>query len=135
MLVASALLAAVPAGTAQADKRWEFYTKDKTPLRLPLVRRRAPDHDPVRLHAGAVLLARPTVQEDRGFHHGLDIAMPCGTKLRSDRYAKVVRNDSLGPAYGDNPLLLRNYKHKLRHRDRAHPEGLREAGRQGHTAA
>jgi murein DD-endopeptidase MepM/ murein hydrolase activator NlpD len=51
----------------------------------------------------------PRCTKDRGFHHGLDVAMPCGTRLFSDRYAWVVSNDSLGPAYGKHPLLLRNY--------------------------
>lgn len=34
---------------------------------------------------------------------------PCGTRLYSDRYAWVVSNDALGPAYGSNPVRLRNF--------------------------
>jgi murein DD-endopeptidase MepM/ murein hydrolase activator NlpD len=36
--------------------------------------------------------------------------MPCGTKLYAGRRAKVVDHGSLGPAYGTNPVLLRNRK-------------------------
>jgi murein DD-endopeptidase MepM/ murein hydrolase activator NlpD len=110
-LVAAAVLVAVPTGAAEADKRWVFYTKNKhyydSPwyagahrIMIPFGCTRAPYYDP-----------DPRCKDDHGFHHGIDIAMPCGTKLRSPRYAHVVSNDSLGPAYGGNPLLLRNYRH------------------------
>lgn len=110
-LVAATMLVALPAGTAQADKRWVFYTKDKTHYdspwydgahrrMIPFGCTRAPYYDP-----------DPRCEKNRGFHHGLDLAMPCGTKLRAGRFAKVVSNDSLGSAYGNNPLLLRNHKH------------------------
>ena len=36
--------------------------------------------------------------------------MPCGTRLFAGRRAKVVDNATLGSAYGDNPVLLRNRK-------------------------
>ena len=75
-----------------------------------MVRRRAPDHDPVRLHRGALLRPRPALPGDEGFHHGLDIAIPCGTKLYAGKRAKVVDNATLGSAYGANPVLLRNRK-------------------------
>ena len=100
----------VPAAQAgEADPRWRFYTKDKTHYRSPWYARahrimipfgctRAPYYDP-----------DPRCQDDRGFHHGMDIAMPCGTRLFSDRWGWVVSNDALGPAYGTNPIRLRNY--------------------------
>jgi murein DD-endopeptidase MepM/ murein hydrolase activator NlpD len=100
----------VPAAQAgEADPRWKFFTKDKTHYRSPWYAKahrimipfgctRAPYYDP-----------DPRCQDDRGFHHGLDIAMPCGTRLFSDRWGWVVSNDALGPAYGKNPLRLRNY--------------------------
>ena len=47
-------------------------------------------------------------KKGRGFHHGIDLAMKCGTRLFSDRRGRVLPNDSLGPAYGENPLLIRN---------------------------
>ena len=109
LLVASALLVAVPAGSAQADPRWVFYTNDKhhydSPwyagahrIMIPFGCTRAPYYSP-----------DPRCRNDRGFHHGLDIAMPCGTKLRAGRRAWVVSNGSLGSAYGVNPIRLRNF--------------------------
>lgn len=53
----------------------------------------------------------PRCAHERGFHHGIDIAMPCGTLLRSARWGWVVSHESLGPAYGANPILLRNKRH------------------------
>ena len=50
-------------------------------------------------------------KKDRGFHHGIDIAMPCGTRLFAGFRGTVVRPTSpgaLGPAYGTNAFRLRN---------------------------
>jgi hypothetical protein len=108
-----AVLAAVLglAAPAQArDPRWHFYTNDRhhysSPwyagahrIMVPFGCTVAPyyDHD-------------PRCPGRQGFHHGIDVAMPCGTKLYAGRRAKVVDHSSLGPAYGDNPVLLRNRK-------------------------
>lgn len=102
------LVAALAAPPAQADPRWRFYTTDKTHytspwyagahrIMVPFGCTRAPYYDP-----------DPRCENDHGFHHGIDIAMKCGTKLFSPRYGWVRSNDSLGPAYGDNPILIRN---------------------------
>ena len=50
--------------------------------------------------------AQDRCQDGRGFHHGLDLAMRCGTPLYAGIRLHVVSNDTLGPAYGDNPVLL-----------------------------
>ena len=87
-----------------------FYTKDKHRYSSPWFAgkhrkmvpygcTRAPYYDP-----------DPRCRRNRGFHHGIDIAMPCGTKLYAARKGRVVSNDALGPAYGVNPLLFRNHK-------------------------
>ena len=101
-------LTAPPAGAMDPD--WVFYTSDKHHYRspwyagahrimVPFGCTEAPyyDHD-------------PRCPGDEGFHHGLDIAIPCGTKLYAGKRAKVVDNATLGPAYGENPVLLRNRK-------------------------
>jgi murein DD-endopeptidase MepM/ murein hydrolase activator NlpD len=99
-------------GAARAsggDPRWVFYSKDthwyaspwyagKHRKMVPYGCTTAPYYDP-----------DPRCAEDRGFHHGLDLAMRCGTKLYAGRRGWVVSNASLGPAYGVNPLLIRNY--------------------------
>ena len=112
LLMVSMATAPAPAA-AKPDPRWRFYTADKTFYRSPWYAHahrimvpfgctRAPYYDP-----------DPRCAHQHGFHHGIDIAMPCGTPLRSNRRAWVVSNDELGPAYGGNPIRLRNYKHKF----------------------
>jgi murein DD-endopeptidase MepM/ murein hydrolase activator NlpD len=53
----------------------------------------------------------PRCSDRRGFHHGLDVAMPCGTKLFAGFRGRVVRPHSagaLGPAYGAKAFRVRN---------------------------
>lgn len=55
----------------------------------------------------------PLCTNERGFHHGLDVAMPCGTRLFAGFAGKVVRPRSpgaLGSAYGDFAFRLRNHR-------------------------
>lgn len=45
-----------------------------------------------------------------GFHHGVDVNMPCGTKIRSAVAGVVVSPSAAGrpgPAYGRHPLRIR----------------------------
>lgn len=54
----------------------------------------------------------PRCERRRGFHHGLDIAMPCGTRLFAGFRGRVVWPDtrgSLGSAYGASAFRLRNH--------------------------
>jgi murein DD-endopeptidase MepM/ murein hydrolase activator NlpD len=47
---------------------------------------------------------------DQGFHHGIDVAMSCGTALLAGLPAEGLPLDapgSPGPAYGVNPVRLR----------------------------
>ena len=111
-LVAVGLLL-VPGAPAQAqDPDWVFYTKDKTFYQSPWYAKAHRIMIPFGCTNAPYYAPDPRCSDDRGFHHGLDIAMPCGTGLFSDRFAWVVSNDSLGSAYGTNPLLLRNYTQK-----------------------
>jgi hypothetical protein len=102
------------AGAAQAtgDPRWVFYSRDKqwysSPwwagkhrTMVPFGCTRAPYYDP-----------DPRCAHEHGFHHGIDFAMRCGTRLYAGRRGWVVSHDRLGPAYGTNPLLIRNYRLK-----------------------
>jgi murein DD-endopeptidase MepM/ murein hydrolase activator NlpD len=66
---------------------------------------RAPYYDP-----------DPRCRQRRGFHHGLDIAMPCGTKLYAGLRGRVVRPRSagaLGAAYGARAFRIRNHRHDV----------------------
>ena len=113
-IVALALLFAVLAQpgaiAAEPDPRWVFYTDDKTwysspwfggkhRIMIPFGCTEAPYYspDPRCSDAG---------HDGWGFHHGIDVAMACGTKLFAGRQATVVDPGSLGPAYGTSPLLL-----------------------------
>ncbi len=58
----------------------------------------------------------PRCPGDQGFHHGIDVAMPCGTPLFS-AVAGVVLDPSSssapGPAYGENPFRIRTEDHDV----------------------
>ena len=105
---------ALTMGTAQAvgDPRWEFYTGDTTRytspwyagghrIMIPFGCTRAPYYAP-----------DPRCRRNRGFHHGIDVAMQCGTRLFAGRQGWVVRDGGLGPAYGNKPIRIRNYTHE-----------------------
>jgi murein DD-endopeptidase MepM/ murein hydrolase activator NlpD len=43
-----------------------------------------------------------------GRHHGIDMYMPCGTRIRSAVPGRVVRSPGLGPAYGKYAFVIRS---------------------------
>jgi murein DD-endopeptidase MepM/ murein hydrolase activator NlpD len=54
----------------------------------------------------------PRCASGRGFHHGIDIAMPCGTRLSAGIRGVVVDPDepgALGLAYGRHAFRIRNH--------------------------
>ena len=107
LVLALVIVALVPT-SADADPRWHFYTKDKTRYTSPWY---AGDHRimvPFGCTSAPYYDPDPRCSDDHGFHHGIDIAMKCGTKLFARFGGRVVSHESLGPAYGDNPMLIRN---------------------------
>ncbi len=95
---------------AAADPRWRFYSADRRHYRsgwfagrhrimIPFGCTRAPYYSP-----------DPRCSGGRGFHHGLDVAMPCGTRLKARIRLRVVGSAGLGPAYGRRPLRLRSHR-------------------------
>jgi murein DD-endopeptidase MepM/ murein hydrolase activator NlpD len=112
MRLLSVLLGVVLAGSlassAHADPRWEFYTSDRTHYESPWFAGAHRIMIPFGCTAAPYYSPDTRCRGGRGFHHGLDVAMPCGTPLYAARTVRVVSNDSLGPAYGENPVLLRN---------------------------
>ncbi|KQW53602.1 hypothetical protein ASC77_04860 [Nocardioides sp. Root1257] len=113
-LLLAALLGLVLVGSlttaVHADPRWVFYSNDKTRYESPWFKGAHRIMVPFGCTSAPYYSPDSRCSGDRGFHHGLDIAMPCGTPLYAGRPFRVVSNDSLGPAYGVNPLLLRNRK-------------------------
>jgi murein DD-endopeptidase MepM/ murein hydrolase activator NlpD len=58
----------------------------------------------------------PRCPHHEGFHHGVDIAMPCETKLFAGVRGTIVRPDapgSLGSAYGPYAFRIRNHRLRL----------------------
>jgi hypothetical protein len=103
-------LVSMPAPASAMDPDWVFYTDDTTPYTSPWFAGAHRIMVPYGCTEAPYYSHDPRCPGDEGFHHGIDIAMPCGTRLYAGRRAKVVDNATLGPAYGDNPVLLRNRK-------------------------
>ena len=110
LLAMTVAMLVVVAGAADAggDPRWRFYTQDKTRYTSPWFGGAHRIMVPFGCTSAPYYVPDPRCADDHGFHHGIDIAMRCGTRLYAARRVRVVSNDSLGPAYGTNPLLLRN---------------------------
>jgi hypothetical protein len=112
MRLLAALLGLVLVGSlttpAHADPRWHFYTADHTRYASPWFAGAHRIMVPFGCTSAPYYSPDPRCRGGHGFHHGLDVAMPCGTPLYAAQPFRVVANDSLGPAYGDRPLLLRN---------------------------
>jgi murein DD-endopeptidase MepM/ murein hydrolase activator NlpD len=102
------LLVGSSTSAAHADPRWVFYTKDKTRYESPWFKGAHRVMVPYGCTVAPYYSPDSRCRDGRGFHHGLDLAMRCGTPLYAAYRFKVLSNDSLGPAYGDKPLLLRN---------------------------
>jgi murein DD-endopeptidase MepM/ murein hydrolase activator NlpD len=111
VLILTAALLGLSAGsaTAKPDPRWRFYSNDKTyytspwyaaghRIMVPFGCTRAPYYDP-----------DPRCTDNHGYHHGIDIAMGCRTRLFAGINAWVVGKGDLGPAYGTSPIRLRNF--------------------------
>ena len=99
------------AAPAAADPRWEFYTHDDTRYGSPWFRGGHKIMIPFGCTRAPYYAPDPRCRHDRGFHHGIDIAMKCGTPLRAGRRGWVVSSEGLGPAYGSKVLRIRNFTH------------------------
>jgi murein DD-endopeptidase MepM/ murein hydrolase activator NlpD len=90
------------------DPRWRFFEADRTRYASPWFPGRH------RVMIGYGCTEAPYYVPDArcaggGFHHGIDVAIPCGTPLHSAVEGRVVTPapGTVGPAYGERPLLLR----------------------------
>ena len=96
----------VPRQRFEPDPRWLYFEDDRTRYASPWWRGRQ------RLQIAYGCTPAPYYVldsrcEGTGFHHGYDFAIPCGVPLRAGRPARVISSAGLGPAYGENALLLR----------------------------
>lgn len=93
-----------------ADPRWRFFTGDDTRYASPWFDGRH------RIMIGFGCTVAPYYRSDtrcpagQGFHHGIDVAIPCGETLRSAVAGRVVLG-GLGSAYGDKALRIRTGDH------------------------
>src|SRR5947208_739978 len=85
------LLAQARGGPAGArDPRWHFYTDDKHHYTSPWCAGAHRIMVPFGCTEAPYYAHDPRCPGREGFHHGIDIAMPCGTKLYAGRRARVV---------------------------------------------
>jgi murein DD-endopeptidase MepM/ murein hydrolase activator NlpD len=91
------------------DPRWRFYSADKRWHTSPWFA------GPHRIMIGYGCNASPWYDHDsrcpgrEGFHHGIDVAMPCGTRLYSAVRGVVLDPSSSGTpgsAYGEHPFRI-----------------------------
>ena len=103
---------AVTAHPEHEDPRWRFFTADKARHTSPWFAGRH------RVMIGYGCTVAPYYTHDdrcpdrQGFHHGIDIAMPCGTRLVSDVTGRVVdprSSGAPGPAYGPDAFRIRSH--------------------------
>lgn len=101
---------AAPSPTEKDDPRWRFFTPDRKRYSSPWFEGRhrvmigygctpAPYYDP-----------DPACPDGQGFHHGIDVAMPCGTPLFSALDGIVLdprSSGAPGAAYGERPFRIR----------------------------
>ena len=103
--------AASPTASVRPSAGQRFWTSDTGFYTSPWYAGRHRKMIPVGCTRAPYYPPDPRCTGDRGFHHGLDIAMPCGTMLYSRYRARVVdpaAHGALGPAYGAAAFRLRS---------------------------
>jgi murein DD-endopeptidase MepM/ murein hydrolase activator NlpD len=102
--------------TEKPDPRWRFYTDDAARHTSPWF------EGSHRVMIGYGCNSAPWYAHDprcpgrQGFHHGIDVAMPCGTPLLSGVDGVVVDPSapgSPGAAYGVHPFRIRTGDHDI----------------------
>jgi murein DD-endopeptidase MepM/ murein hydrolase activator NlpD len=115
-VVASPTPPASPSPTDQPDPRWRFYTDDRAWHTSPWF------EGAHRVMIGYGCNTAPWYSHDprcpgrQGFHHGIDVAIPCGTPLLSAVDGVVVDPSSRGApgsAYGVRPFRIRTGDHDV----------------------
>jgi murein DD-endopeptidase MepM/ murein hydrolase activator NlpD len=105
-----------PSPSDRPDPRWRFYTDDHAWHTSPWFR------GAHRVMIGFGCNASPWYSHDprcpgrEGFHHGIDVAMPCGTPLLSGVDGVVLAPSAPGApgsAYGVHPFRIRTGDHDV----------------------
>jgi murein DD-endopeptidase MepM/ murein hydrolase activator NlpD len=105
------VITGVDSQTAKAgDDRQRSYTSDRTAYSSPWFEGKHRKLVPYGCTSAPYYPGDNRCAGGRGFHHGIDFATPCGTQVYAAEAGWVVAPDSLGEAYGSNPVLIRNYE-------------------------
>lgn len=98
------------------DPRWRFYTADLAWHSSPWFAGRHQVMIGYGCNASPWYVHDPRCPGRQGFHHGIDVAMPCGTPLFSGVDGVVVDPRSAGApgaAYGVHPFRIRSGDHDV----------------------
>ena len=85
-----------PAAAAPAPDERRFWVKDTHRYESPWFAGARRKMIAFGCTAAPYYAPDPRCTRDRGFHHGLDIAMPCGTRLFAGLRGRVVSPSSAG---------------------------------------
>jgi murein DD-endopeptidase MepM/ murein hydrolase activator NlpD len=99
--------------TKNADEPRRFWVRDKRRYASPWYAGRHRKMIEFGCTRAPYYSPDPRCRKRRGFHHGLDIAMSCGTRLFAGVAGRVVRpgsSGSLGTAYGKRAFRIRNHR-------------------------
>lgn len=114
VLVLALLLGVMPGAASAAhagDPRWRFYSSDRTRYVSPWFAGGHRVMVPYGCTDAPYYAPDPRCAGRRGFHHGIDVAMACGTPIYAGRRGRVLDPSAPGrpgPAYGAHPLRLRS---------------------------
>lgn len=100
-----------PSATPSLDPANEFWVADETWYSSPWFAGTGRIMIGFGCTEAPYYVSDPTCEDGNGFHHGIDVALPCGTDLVSDVTATVVdpaTRGRLGEAYGSTGFRLRD---------------------------
>lgn len=113
-MLALTLLASLVAATGphleRADAGDRFWTKNTRQYRSPWFEGKHRIMIPFGCTRAPYYSPDPRCPKNRGFHHGIDVAMKCGTKIFSNVRGHVVSRSApgtLGAAYGAKAFRIR----------------------------
>lgn len=99
-----------PSASLTPDPRNRFYSNDKTWYASPWYPGRHQIMEPFGCTPAPYYPPDPRCSNHEGYHHGVDIALPCGEPITSGVNGRVIDPSSPGtpgPAYGSTAFRIR----------------------------